>query len=354
MRLKTFLDRRKTVGIRDVAELAGVSPSTVSRVINGKNWVKEETKRRVLEAIESLEYIPNGFARSLSRKSTEVIGTVIANPYGSLYTDIIFSEIVNGIGEIVDQRGYSLLLSRSDGRYSGFKSLPSMLTKKLIDGMILGGYPVEEDYIKALASHNIPLVVIGRYLKEGDIFRILVDNIGGGFKATEHLIKLGHKRIAIIIGPKTLYAFEDKLRGYKMALESYGIGVDDSLIIEENNYRDEGGYNGMRRALSLNPPPTAVFIGDLLMSVGAVKYINEIGLKIPDDIAVVGYCDSEIARLMEVPLTTIDIGKRNIGNIAAKLLLDVIEGKIASPIDVKVPVELIIRDSSGRKGVMSS
>lgn len=347
MRLKTFLDKEKVISIKDVAELAKVSPSTVSRVINGKNWVKEETRKKVLEVIDALEYVPNGFARSLSKKRTEVIGTVIANPYGSLYTDITFSEIVKGIGEIIDQKGYSLLLSRSDGRYTGFRSLPNMVTKRFIDGMILGGYPVEEKYIKALASQNIPLVVIGRYLREGEIFRILVDNIGGGFNATKHLIELGHKKIAIIIGPRTLYAFEDKLKGYIKALEAYEIEVDESLIIEEQNYRGEGGYNGMKKILSLQPLPTAVFVGDLLMAVGAIKCINEAALKIPDDIAIVGYCDSEIARLMEVPLTTINIDERDIGHNAAKLLLDIIESKINSPIDVKIPTKLVIRESSG-------
>jgi len=349
MRLKTILGKEKPVNIKDVAELAGVSPATVSRVINNRTWVKEETRIKVSKAIESLGYVPNNSARNLSRMKTDIIGVIIANPHDSLYTDITFSEIIKGIGEIIDQEGYGLLLSKCNGRYINFKSLPNMVNKRFIDGLILGGYPIEDRYIKALCSQISPLVVIGRYLREGEIYRILIDNVGGGFKATEHLINLRYKRIGIIIGPRSIYAFEDKLKGYKKAIEDYGMSIDDSLIIEEQNYRGEGGYMGMKRILSLSPIPDAVFVGDLLMALGAVKCVREYGLRIPDDIAIVGYCDNEIARLTDVPLTTININERNIGHAAARLMLDIITEKVTSPIDITISTELVIRDSCGSK-----
>lgn len=333
--------------IKDIARAAGVSEATVSRVLNNKSWVKAETRDRVMNAIRAMNFQPNGLAQRLGRGNEHVgiIGVLIADSYGSFYDNYVFFEIIKGIGEIVDARGDSLLLSRVYEESGNRCERPGIMEQRLADGIIVGGIPVEESFFKQLVRYGIPVVAIGKY--KTPAYRILVDNIGGGMKATEHLLKLGHRRIGIIVGPTEVYAFADKLTGYIQALQSYGIEADPGLIVEEKGEPFEGGYLGMKKLLSLKQTPTAVFISDMVMTAGAMKGLKEAGIKIPDGMAVVSYCGGGASYLFDIQLTTIAIGERNIGRAAARLLYDVIDGKVQRPMDITISTDLLIGESCG-------
>lgn len=336
------------VTIRDVAIKAGVSQATVSRVLNGKKWVKPETRERVFSAIADLNYSPNDFARFLGSgaKHTGIISVIIANPYESLYEDAVFFEIIKGIGDIVEEKSYSLLLSRISGKCTGADEIPSAVDSKLVDGIIVGGIPIEEKFIRELFLHGLPVVLIGKY-ESCPGYRILVDNVGGGYKATEHLIRLGHRRIGIIYGPLKIYSFNDKVIGYRQAFQDYGLPVNEQLMIEEDDFRSAGGYSGMERLMRQEMRPTAVFITDIMMAVGAMRYLKEHAFRVPEDVAIVGYCGGNLSDMMETPLTAIRIDERNIGHSAARLLFDIIEGRVTSPIDITLSTRLVIRKSCG-------
>ncbi|MGH0054028.1 MAG: LacI family DNA-binding transcriptional regulator, partial [Sphaerochaetaceae bacterium] len=204
-----------SVTIEDVAKLAHVSTATVSRILNQRGYVSKETAKKVQEAVETLNYAPKFSARQLAsnENKTSIIGAVFASRKTNFYQDELFYTLIQGIGDIVDDYKYNLLVSHVDGSLSDpFESLPSLITNHMVDGLIVGGIPLDSQFIRKIIKLGVPVVVIGNY-NELKVPKIIVDNFDGGFKATEHLIKLGHRKIGIISGDQTIYPFRDKLAG---------------------------------------------------------------------------------------------------------------------------------------------
>lgn len=334
------------ITIKEVAVHAGVSESTVSRVLNDKKWVKEDTREKVLKAIAELRYQPNSLAQNLGGKRGEkgIIGVLIGNSSNSLYDDHTFFEIVRGIGDIVEEQDKSLLLHCLKKEHSG--EIPRSMSKSMVDGLIIGGTAITRGYGELLMSQGIPVVVIGDY--PWATHRILVDNYSGGKKAVEHLIGLEHKRIGCISGSMDIYSFRDKVRGYKTALKDSGLEIDPTLIAEEPDEGKEGGYSAMRRLLELPDPPTAVFSTDFEMTMGGWLYLAENGIEVPLELSLVSYCSGDLGQLAEIPLTAIKIGKRNIGHAAARLLMDILDERVTGPMDISVSTELNISMSTKR------
>lgn len=347
--------RKKQTTLSDIAEAVGVATMTVSRVVSGDGYVSEETREKVLKAIKELNYRRNGLARSLKRQFTETVGLVlgdISNPYST--------ELARAVRETLLEQGFNLFICISESGAKEDVIAFESLANHSVDGIIVATRSNEagDRYLSDLVETNVPVVAIGRDLAHINIDFVSPDNLKGGFDATQHLIDLGHKRIAFIGANLRTGSNLKRLQGYIDALKQHGIPVDERLITgrsegiaDEVGYStEEIGFEGMKRLLSLPEPPTAVFARNDFTAIGAMRAINEAGLKIPSDIAIVGFDDIPLAARMSPSLTTVRQPMRAEGQIAAAMLLERITGKAnISRRERILDCELIVRESSGHK-----
>ena len=343
-----IIKRGRSIGsvtIDDVAKLAHVSTATVSRILNKKGYVSEETVKKVQQAVEALNYTPKFAARQLASNETKtgIIGAIFASRKTNFYQDELFYTIIQGIGDIVDDFKYNLLVSHVDGsRVDPFESLPSLISNRMVDGLVVGGIPLESRFIKKIIKLGVPVVVIGNY-HELKVPKVIVDNTDGGFRATELLIKLGHRKIGIISGDQSIYPFRDKLLGYKKALREHSIDINEHLIITATEYHnpEEAGYFAAQAMFQDNPDVTALFISDSYFRIGVMMYLQEIGKSVPEDLSIVTYATSQQLKFEAKKFTCINIDEINIGHAAANHLFNMITGKIKSPVNITLSVNLV-------------
>lgn len=330
----------------------GVAPMTVSRVVNGTGYVSEDTRQRVMAAIKEMNYRPNGLARNLKRQRTETVGLIIgdiSNPYST--------ELANAVRATVSTHGYSLFICISEHSAKEDITAIDSLADHNVDGIIvatrsnIGG----DERLKDIADSSLPLVVVGRDFKHDLVDSVAADNFTGGFEATQHLIDLGHKRIAFIGAGFENRGSLKRLQGYLSALVKHELPVDERLITGRKEslsdvpgYSTEKiGYEGMKRLLSLPNRPTAVFARNDFTAMGAMTAIKEAGLSIPQDIAIVGFDDTPLAIHTLPPLTTVRQPMRLQGQIAADLLLRRISGNDNIDTETRTfDCELIVREST--------
>lgn len=332
--------------IVDVARLAGVSKSTVSRVLTG-GPVSEETRARVLAAMRELDYEPNAVARGLVSRRSKLIGVLISD-----VADPYYSELMQGMEDAASERRYDLLIYSTRWEEERELAYLRRLASRHVDGVIIvGGRSVTGSaFVRAcreLVGEGRPLLFIDRGLGRGEVPVIEVDNVRAAKEATEHLIALGHRRIAHIAGPADVSAARQRTAGYRAALAAAGIPWDPALLVR-GDFRKESGQAATQRLLSLERPPTAIFAGNDLMALGAWKAILEHGLRVPRDVALVGFDDVALLALAEVPLTTVRQPRHAMGRRAVELLIEQM-GKAdgASGRVVTLPTELVIRGSCG-------
>jgi LacI family transcriptional regulator len=326
--------------IREVAESAGVSYATVSHVINNTRLVSQETRNRVLAAMESLNYRPNALARSLRQGKTNTLGLVLpdsANPF--------FAEISRSIEDEAFKKGYSVFLCNTELDTQRELFYVDVLSKKQVDGIIFVAAGDQADSLEFLVGRNMPVVMVDRNVPNVEIDAVLTDNQLGGYLATRHLLELGHRRIACISGPSSITPSAERMIGYRKALEEAGVGYDERLILR-GDYHAQSGMEITHSILKMNPRPTAIFALNDLMALGALRAAAEAGCSVPGDLAVVGYDDLEIARFANPPLTTIAQPKKEIGVRAIELLVDRISQKGRPPSRLVLPPELIVRRST--------
>ncbi len=316
------------ISIIDVAKMANVSTATASRVINQKDSnipISEGTKFKVLNAVEKLNYRPNALARGLVTLRTRTIGVVVPN-----MSTLFFPEVIESIESFARNKDYHIILSMSENNPDEEKECVETFLEKRVDGIIIAptqlGVPNVE-YFEELQERDIPIVFIDMYLGEVEKDFVIIDNKLGAYEAVEYLIKLGHRRIGHIGGPRELSAVQDRLTGYIKALESYNIEYDDKLVKELPNIKKEAGYQGMKELIEANNPLTAIFAVTDMVAIGALKAIREAGMKVPEDISLVGFDDIELASFLEVPLTTVSQQQHRIGNLAAEIVIERIEKK---------------------------
>jgi LacI family transcriptional regulator len=330
--------------IRDLAEILGLSITTVSRVLNGKAKkyrIREETQQRVLQAAREYNYVPNKLARGLKMSRTDTLGLIIpdiSNPF--------FADIAQSIEKEARLQGYSLILGDSGDDQTIETDLIRLLLSHKVDGIIIA--PVGIDYKQIIQTYNsgMPLVVIDRCFPEIGLPYITSDNYQGGNDAVNYLIAMGHRKIACIQGiPKSRPTFE-RVRGYKDALRRYSIPVDDSLIVGDN-YTIENGYKQTRILFSMEDPPTAIFALSNLIGLGAMKAVEEMGLKIPDNISLISFDEQPYSAFLATPMTTVDQKKSEIGQLAVNVLLKYIGNKEYRNklVHMTLKTNLIIRNS---------
>jgi len=330
------------ITIREVAEKAGVSSTTVSHVINTTRFVSEETRQRVLSAMQELGYRPNYLARSLRRGETHTIGLILpdsSNPF--------FAEIAHSIEEVAFRQGYSLILCNTEGDLEKERRYVEVLSKKQVDGMIFVAAGEQTDSLQELLRLRTPLVIVDRDLSEHlDVDTVLTDNRQGGYQATRHLIDLGHQRIACITGPSNLTPSAERVSGYTGALAEAGLPVDEQLILR-GDFHPRSGGEATLHLLGMQVPPTAIFTCNDLMAIGALSAANEAGYPVPARLAVVGFDDIELASHTTPPLSTIAQPRAEISQTAINLLLERINEHSQPTQRILLPGKLVIRASCG-------
>lgn len=306
--------------IKDIAKLAGVSKATVSRVLNNSKPVSPEVKKKVMKVIEENDYQPSHIARSLSKKETKLIGMIIPDISNS-----VFAKITEGVEREATLLGYNVLLCTS--RYSLDLELDylNVMRDKQVDGIIYHGFMISEMIADKLVSLKKPVVSIGIGFENHDIPVIMINNKDAAYEATKHLIDKGHKEIAMIHGPLAdPYAGKLRYDGYTQALNEIGVEVNENLLAE-GNYKLKHGYKAMEKIFESDVKPTGVFCANDAMAIGAMKCIIDRGYEIPEDIAVIGFDDIDIAEIYSPSLTTIAQPFEEKGEAALKLLINMMK-----------------------------
>lgn len=334
-----------TLTLEDVAKQTGVSRSTVSRVINGQPNVSEDVRQRVLQAIQITGYHPNAAARTLASQRSWTLGLILPHSVSFFFTDPYYPHLTKGIAQACNQSDYTFALFLVGTKKDEEKIFTRLSRRGMLDGVIIqSGNHGDQWLIDRIVHSEIPVVIAGRPFHPENVSYIDIDNVNAANSAVSHLIRLGRQRIGTIAGPSASTVGVDRKEGYIKALVERGRDVEESLIVE-GDFTEAGGYYSMQQLLSANPD--AVFAASDVMAIGAMRAAREAGLRIPDDIAFVGFDDLPIATLSDVQLTTVRQPVVQFGAKAVELLIDLIENGIDPLRHILMPTELVIRDSCG-------
>lgn len=327
-----------SVTIKDIAEIAGVSHTTVSRALNNSSLIKDETKTTIQEIAQTLGYVPDRNARALVNAKSNNIGLFFSSITEGTSSSF-FQAIVVGVSRETNNN-YNLVINAID-RYKNYNEI----NKKSYDGIILVSQSQKDDtFIREMVEKEIPIVVINRNVQNIDVINILSDDEAGVYDGISQLIKSGHKQIAFIQGKDNFESSKLRQLGYTRALSDYKIDLQEQYIVP-GNYTIDGGYQGMIKLLQLENYPTAVFCANDDMAIGAVKAIHEVGLEIPKDISIMGFDDSLFSQYMTPPLTTIKRPMGDISRTGIKLLFKLMREEDIEIKKIYKPTTLINRQS---------
>ncbi len=329
--------------IRQIAKLAGVSRSTVSRVINDHPSVRPETREQVLHIIAETGFQPDPIARSLSSRRSHIIGLVIPLAIRSLFEDPFFPRLIQGVSQGCNAHDYTLSLFLFHSQEEEKKLYRRISRKQLLDGVIVTATRAGTPLIPRLLESQVPFVVQGRH-EDPRVNYVDVDNMTGATTAVTHLLRLGYQRIATIAGPADNTAAQDRKRGYLAALQDRDRLIDETLIVS-GDFTQSGGYEAMQRLLLHKPD--AVFVASDAMATGALSAVRATGLTVPDDIAVVGFDDLPQSTMVDPSLTTVRQPIQRVGALAVETLIDILQNGLDLPRRLILPTELVIRDSCG-------
>ena len=327
----------------EVARLAGVSRTTVSFVLNNTpgKAIPEKTRQRIIEAAQSLNYQPDINARRVAKTTRRTIGLIVGHT-GSVYSDAYILRLLEGIAPVLNKHRCQLKLVPL--RHNSGVDM-TMAASRHLDGVLVTNMGYSGMDTASLANCGVPVVVIGVDPSE-KLCQIDIDNLSASQEAVQHLLALGHRRIGMIVHASLEFdAARARLNGYRSALGSAGIAYEPELV-QIGDFSEESGRNGMKALLALDAPPTAVFAGNDAIAWGVVQAMEEAGLRIPDDISLVGFDDDIPSRFLDPPLTTITVPAVSLGERAARMLLGLLANKQPETRNVLVPVALTIRDSS--------
>jgi LacI family transcriptional regulator len=334
--------RRPT--LKEVAVKAGVSLGMAGRVLGNYGSFSNSTKKKVTEAARALNYTPNVIARSLRTQLTKTIGVLISD-----ITTFFWTTLVRGIQDKAGKLGYSVILCNSDDESENEQLYLSTLFERNVDGLIVSPTPHNHTYLKRLARSMVPIVLVDRGVKGLGVPTIKTDNKVGAYEAVKHLIDLGHDRIAIITGIPDVGTSEERLAGYRQALQEKGIPLRKTLI-REGHFRKHLAFDATVELLRLKRPPSAIFVSNEPMVSGCILALKEKGMRIPGDIAVVGFDDPVWASYMDPPLTAVSQPSYTMGILAFDYLLAQISGSERDRKyidDVILKPSLIVRESCG-------
>jgi len=325
--------------IKDVADHAGVSVTTVSHVINRTRRVDLKTEQRVWRAITALGYRPNLLARSLRRRETKTIGLIVpdnSNPY--------FAELARAVEDAGFAKGYSVILCNSDMSESKEVAYIALLISKCVDGVILISSAHKREKLNEFIQAGIPLVTVARELDDLPVDQVLMDNKQGGYLVGKYLTALGHRRIGCIAGPRDETPSADRIVGLRQALYEAGVDLPAHRIIR-GDFTYESGRQAMAALLRREPNLTAVFAANDRMAIGAMNYLWQTGVRVPEDISIIGFDDIPVAAMTCPPLTTIATPKTDFARISVSMLIERINKQRTEPARIVLPTHLVVRRS---------
>lgn len=331
------------MNLEKIARIAGVSRSTVSRVINQHPYVSDDVRQRVLDVIEREGFQPNAAARMLVRQRTEVIAVIAPEGLNTVFSSTYFPILLGGISTTITQADYAMSLWAGSTMEEIERMYRRILSYKLMDGALLISAVEGDDFPLRLVERKMPLVMIG-HTNLSNISSVDVDNIQAARTATEHLIRLGRRRIGHIMGRTDLTSSRERFKAYQMALENCGVLYDPELVCD-GDFTEASGYIAAQRLIAKGAD--AVFAANDSMAVGFMRGAIERGKSIPDDIAVIGFDDLPIASTIMPSLTTVRQPIRELGVAATELLIGIINGEVNEPQHLTLPTELVIRETCG-------
>jgi DNA-binding LacI/PurR family transcriptional regulator len=335
------------ITLKDVAERAGVSIRTVSNVVNGYEHVTDEMRQRVQVALKELDYRPNISARYLRNRHSGILAFAIPD-----LSNVYFSEIGNAIIEEAEMQGYSVLIDHTGGEREKEKLVVHGLRPHIIDGVIFSPFSLEPEDMNA-RQREVPVVLIGERFLNMPFDHVTYDNVAAAQQAVDYLIRLGRRRIAALGMQRTATGETEtshfRLQGYMQALIAAGLSIEEELIVHDvPSYNRVNGMRGVQQLLMLTKPPDAIFCFNDHLALGVIRALYDAGLRVPGDVAVMGFDDIEDGRFMIPSLTTIAPDKQRIGELAVSLLLGRINGTKAGPPErMEVECKLIVRESTG-------
>ena len=331
------------VTLKQISEMAQVSPATASRVLNDYPNVSSEIRRRVLDAVQETGYRPNPAARSLARGKSQVFGLIIPKSARNLFTDPYFARLIEGVAEACKEYDYVLSLIVFHTIEDESRIVSRILRQQSLDGVIVTATQSDDSAVNQLLDANIPFVLVGRQ-KNQNVSFVDSDNHAGAYMAVTHLASLGYQRIATITGPLNNLAAVQRKQGYLQALRDRGLSIEEALI-GNGNFTETSGYVATQSLLPHKPD--AIFAASDTMALGAIRALTKAGLSVPQDIAIVGYDDLPPALAASPPLTTIRQPIRRAGRLAVETLVDLLAHGTEPTRRIILPTELIIRHSCG-------
>jgi LacI family transcriptional regulator len=333
-----------SITIKDVARKARVSTATVSLVLQNNKRISTTTRQRVLRVVEKLNYRPSRMARGLVMQQSHNIGFVLTDDH-FLRTEPFYTHIFLGCEFEARDHEYYILLNTIPRSYDKNEDLPRFIQEHNVDGVIIAG-KVPPEIINGIEQNKLPVVFIDYCPPRGDYSAVLIDNVKGGMDATDYLINHGHQKIAFIGGDLQHPSIMGRLQGYKQALEQSKLGFNQKYVItSEADTTRATGYNAIRALLSHSSQISAIFSCNDAMAIGAMQYIEDQGLRVPQDISIIGFDNVDAAVYTDPPLTTVNVLKEELGIEAMRLMVDLLKKRIRSSKKVMVPVEIIQRDS---------
>lgn len=330
--------------IRDVAQLAGVSTATVSKILNDAPHVSADARQRVETAIEKLNFRPNTIARSLKKSRTLTLGLITDDIEG-----VFTMSLMRGVEEAANVKGFSVFLCNSFGDPARERAHLDALLAKQVDGIIMmSGYSVRERGAPALPLHGVPVVYLYQYTRDIPAMCFIPDDENGGYLATSHLINTGHQRIAMINGPSKYEATHERLYGYQRALREAGL-IFDPALVRVGKWHENSGYTHTHNLMKMHTPPDALFCASDSIAIGAMDALHELGINIPEQVAVIGFDNRPAAPYQRPPLTTIALPLVEMGTMAGNALMGAIleNSQVESPVIERVPCYLVQRESCG-------
>jgi LacI family transcriptional regulator len=332
----------KHVTIQQVAESAGVSIQTVSRVLNNRPDVSPQTRQRVQQIISDLGYQPFAIARGLASQRTYTLGLIASD-----FSDYWFSQVVTGAEIEAHEHSYFFMLGNTGGDPLEEPKFLRLLKQRHVEGFLFvrASRPNDLEHLRNLQKSGIPIVTTGFYLPLAEFGVVEVDNVRGGRKATQYLIELGHSQVAMITGPSDWKSVSDRTQGYIQALGSAELTPNPDLIVHGENWLHRSGYEAAKELLKKKQPFTALFAQNDRIASGAINALKEAGFRVPQDVSIVGYDDIPEAEFSDPPLTTIRQPMQEVGKAATRLLIKMIEDPTSTPQQILFDTELVIRSS---------
>ncbi len=327
--------------LQDIARMSGVSRSTVSRVLNGDPNVNAQTREKVQNILQSNHFQPNLAARGLAAGHARVLGLVIPIGVSAIFSDPYFPLLIQGVATACNALGYSVMLWLAEPEYER-RTISQIINNGIVDGVIVSSPQMDDPMIDYLCESERPFITIGRTTSRQQTNYVDVDNRAGAHQAVSHILRSGCRRVATITGPRNTPGSQDRYQGYVDAMHERGVPVYPELIAE-GEFTDTTGYLSMKKLLQHRPD--AVFVASDAMAIAAMRAIGEAGLRIPQDIAVVGFDDIPSAATCKPPLTTVRQPIQRTGGVAAEALIDLIEHPDPLPRRIVLPTELVIRSS---------